>query len=118
LSILGTLGYRVIILGFLTTIYVFFHDQRQRRKTEIAEMHPPPERYDNFLCLALSNANLLLFPNTVNPESLTEEQQERRDLLFRMLVSLFENAFIILYQEGMSGEAQRRWLSQEEDMWE
>ena len=40
LSILGTLSYPVTTLGFPATIYVFFYDQRQQRKAEIAEMHP------------------------------------------------------------------------------
>jgi len=35
-----------------------------------------------------------------------------------MLVSLFEKAYIILYQANLGGDAQRRWLSWEDDMQE
>ena len=33
-----------------------------------------------------------------------------------MLLSLFEKAYIILYDEDMGREAKRRWLSWEDDM--
>lgn len=117
MAVLEVLSYLVTILGFPAAIYVFIFEQRKQRAAGVSAMHRQlSEEYDNFLKLALSNADLLLFRNSVDEEAFTEEQRERRDILFRMLVSLFEKAYIILYQDGMEGEAKRRWQSWEDDM--
>jgi len=117
MSILEVLSYLVTILGFPVAIFVFIYEQRKQRADGISAMHRQlSEEYDNFLRLALENADLLLFRNSVDHSAFTEEQRERRDILFRMLVSLFEKAYIILYHDGMEGEAKRRWQSWEDDM--
>ncbi len=117
MSILEVLSYLVTILGFPAAIFVFIYEQRKQRAAGISAMHRQlSEEYDNFLRLALENADLLLFRNSVDHSAFTEEQRERRDILFRMLVSLFEKAYIILYHDGMEGEAKRRWQSWEDDM--
>lgn len=114
---LEALSYAVTILGFPVAIFVFVHEQRRRLRAEENELHRHlSEEYDNFLRLALDNADLLLWRRAATPESFSEEQLERRDILFRMLVSLFEKAFIILYSEDMDRDAARRWLSWEDDM--
>ncbi len=117
MGILEAMGYIVTILGLPAAIFVFVHEQRKQRKAETNELHRRiSEEYDNFLRLALSNADLLLFRKTASAESFSEEQLERRDIIFRMLVSLFEKAYIILYTEQMDSDATRRWLSWEDDM--
>jgi len=114
---LEALSYIVTILGFPVAIYVFVYEHRRRQRTEESEMHRHlSEEYDNFLRLALDNADLLLWRRASTPASFTEEQLERRDILFRMLVSLFEKAYIILYSADMDRDATRRWLSWEDDM--
>jgi len=114
---LEALSYVVTILGFPVAIYVFVYEHRRRQRNEESELHRHlSEEYDNFLRLALDNADLLLWRRTSIPASFTEEQFERRDLLFRMLVSLFEKAHIILYSDDMDRDARRRWLSWEDDM--
>lgn len=117
MTILEALSYIVTILGFPVAIYVFVDEQRRRKRNEEAELHRQlSEEYDNFLRLALDNADLLLWRRAATPANFTEEQLERRDILFRMLVSLFEKAYIILYSDDMDRDAQRRWLSWEDDM--
>ncbi len=117
MTILEALSYIVTILGFPVAIYVFIDEQRRRKRNEEAELHRQlSEEYDNFLRLALDNADLLLWRHAATPVTFTEEQLERRDILFRMLVSLFEKAYIILYSDDMDRDAQRRWLSWEDDM--
>ncbi len=117
MEVLEVLSYLVTILGFPAAIGVFIFEQRKQRAAGISQLHRQlSEEYDNFLRLALANADLLLFRNSVDAEAFTEEQRERRDILFRMLVSLFEKAFIILYHDAMEGEAKRRWQSWEDDM--
>ena len=105
------------IRGFPAAIIVFTDEHRRRLGTEENELHRRiSEEYDNFLRLALGHADLLLWRRAEAATTFTEEQLERRDILFRMLVSLFEKAYIILYTDGMDHDATRRWLSWEDDM--
>lgn len=116
---LEALSYIVTILGFPAAIFVFVHEERKRRENEESELHRNlSEEYDNFLRLAMDNSDLLLFSRSKPREPLTMEQQERTEIIFRMLVSLFEKAFIILYSDTMNSEAKRRWRSWEDDMME
>jgi hypothetical protein len=114
---LEALSYVVTILGFPAAIFVFMYEHRQRLANEESELHRNlSEEYDNFLRLVLDNSDLLLLKRAVPPPDLTEEQLERKEVIFRMLVSLFEKAYIILYEENMNRDARRRWLSWEDDM--
>lgn len=114
---LEALSYVVTILGFPGAIAVFVYEYRRRSANEENEIHRNlSEEYDNFLRLVLDNADLLLLRRSSAPPSLTEEQLERREIIFRMLLSLFEKAYIILYDEDMGRDARRRWLSWEDDM--
>lgn len=114
---LEALSYLVTILGFPTAILVFIYEHRRRLENEENELHRHlSEEYDNFLRLVLDNADLLLLRASNMPPALSEEQLERRDIIYRMLVSLFEKAYIILYSERMKPDAKRRWMSWEDDM--
>ncbi len=114
---LEALAYVVTILGFPAAIIVFTYEHRRRLGTEENELHRRlSEEYDNFLRLALGHADLLLWRRAGAATTFTEEQLERRDILFRMLVSLFEKAYIILHTDSMDRDATRRWLSWEDDM--
>jgi len=114
---LEALSYIVTILGFPAAIYVFIHEQRNRASNEDKELHRNlSQEYDDFLRLVLENADLLLLRNALPPPALTDEQAERKEVIFRMLVSLFEKAFVILHRKDMDRDAKRRWLSWEDDM--
>jgi len=114
---LEALSYVVTILGFPTAILVFIYEHRRRLGNEENELHRHlSEEYDNFLRLVLDNADLLLLRASNTPPTLSEEQLERREIIYRMLVSLFEKAYIILYSENMKQDARRRWMSWEDDM--
>lgn len=116
---LEALSYVVTILGFPTAIYVIVREERRRRHNEVNELHRHlSEEYDNFLKMVMANSDLLLMSRWSLPENATEEQRERSEIVFRMLVSLFEKAFIILHSDDMDGDARRRWLSWEDDMTE
>lgn len=115
--LLEALSYLVTILGFPGAIAVFVYEHRRRLANEENEIHRNlTEEYDNFLRLVLDNADLLLLRQSGAPPDLTDEQLERREIVFRMLVSLFEKAYIILYDDDMGRDARRRWLSWEDDM--
>ena len=114
---LEALSYVVTILGFPTAIAVIVREERLRRRNEEHELHRNlSEEYDNFLRMVMDNADLLLMSRTAPPSPLSDEQCERRDVMFRMLVSLFEKAYIILYSEQMDIEARRVWGSWRDDM--
>ena len=116
---LEALSYVITILGFPTAIIVFIYEHRRRLGNEENELHRHlSEEYDNFLRLVLDNADLLLLRTSNTPPTLSEEQLERREIIYRMLVSLFEKAYIILYSENMKQDAKRRWMSWEDDMTE
>ena len=116
---LEALSYVITILGFPTAIIVFIFEHRRRLGNEENELHRHlSEEYDNFLRLVLDNADLLLLRASNAPPTLSEEQFERREIIYRMLVSLFEKAYIILYSENMKQDAKRRWMSWEDDMTE
>lgn len=116
-TLLEMLGYVVTILGLPTAIFVFVYQQKQQRQNEAHELHRRlSEEYDNFLKLALDNADLLLIKGPVPNSELTEEQKERQYILFSILVSLFEKAYIILYSDHMTTDTGRLWMSWEDDM--
>lgn len=114
---LEAISYIVTILGFPTAIAVFWHGERLRRSNEAAELHRNlSAEYDGFLRLILDNSDLLLLRGDGPVPDLSDEQIERRDVLFRMLISLFEKAYIILYLDEMGDDAARRWRSWDDDM--
>ena len=114
---LEALSYVVTILGFPVAIAVFIYEERKRRANEESELHRNlSAEYDGFLRMAMENSDLLLLSRSTPPQPLTQEQTERTEIVFRMLVSLFEEAFIILYTDSMNANARRRWLSWEDDM--
>lgn len=114
---LEALSYLVTILGFPIAIIVFIIERKSSRENEESELHRQlSEEYDNFLRLVLDNADLLLLRVPRTPLTLTEEQLERREIIYMMLVSLFEKAYIILYNDNMNKDAKRRWMSWEDDM--
>ncbi|KIC50384.1 hypothetical protein [Tateyamaria sp. ANG-S1] len=113
------LSYLVTILGFPAAIYVIVREERLRRANEISELHRSlSQEYDGFLRMVMDNADLLLMSRACLPEPVSEEQRERIEIIYRMLLSLFEKAFIILHSDDMDGDAQRRWSSWEDDMME
>lgn len=117
MAVLEALSYIVTILGFPTAIFVFIYEERKSRENGEQELHRNlNEEYNSFLKLVLDNADLLLLRKSSPLKELTEEQLERKEIIFRMLISLFEKAYIILHAQNMDREATRRWLSWEDDM--
>ena len=47
---------------------------------------------------------------------LTEEQAERKLAVFSLLISLFERAYILVYEDKMNRQTQRLWSSWEDYM--
>ena len=110
------LSYAVTVVGLPLAIGVFLYEQRKERDNEDEEVYQLlADNYQDFLKMALANPDLRIFSAESSP-SLNEEQRERRLIIFNMLVSLFERAYLLLYEEGMSALKARRWYSWEDYM--
>jgi hypothetical protein len=64
----------------------------------------------------LDNADLQLLHRKGAPRTLTDEQLERRSALFGILVSIFESAYILVYEPRMPRQTRRLWSSWEDYM--
>ena len=105
------LSYVVTVIGLPLAIAVFLYEKRKERNNEDEEVYQLlSDNYQDFLKVALENPDLRLFSST-GSEQLTEEQKERMLIIFNMLVSLFERAYLLIYEEKMSPEQLRRWNS-------
>jgi hypothetical protein len=65
----------------------------------------------------IDNADLHLLSPAAKGE-LSEDQLERKHALFAILVSLFERAYVLVYEDDMSRQQQRLWQSWEDYMTE
>lgn len=109
-------SYVVTVIGLPLAIWVFVVEQRKERQNDDDEIHQKlSTEYAEFLKLVLENADLRLMSQQLK-SALTEEQQERRWVLFSILVALFERAYILVYEEEMTRQNRRLWLSWEDYM--
>jgi hypothetical protein len=109
------LSYVVTVVGLPLAIAVFLYEQRKERENEEEEVYQLlSDNYQDFLKVAMENPDLRLFSRETT--HLTPEQQERTLIVFNMLVSLFERAYLLLYEDAMSSKQARRWRSWEDYM--
>jgi hypothetical protein len=117
LELLEALSYVVTVFGFPLGIYVYLRDQRKERKNEEEEVYVRlSDQYADFLRLVLKNADLQLTTRNAPSTHLSAEQQERRMVLFEILVALFERAYLLVYEEKMDRDEARLWASWEDYM--
>ena len=110
------LSYVVTTIGLPLAIVVFLYEQKKERDNDEEEVFQlVSDNYQDFLKVALDNPDLRLFSAEETP-SLSDEQRERMQIIFSMLVSLFERAYLLLYEPKMSSKQLRRWSSWEDYM--
>lgn len=110
------LSYIVTVFGLPLAIFSFLLEQRKERENEEEEVYQLlTADYTDFLKLVIANPDLKLRSQREIAD-LTEEQRERMLVLFEILVSLFERAYLLSYDEDMTRKQQRRWLSWEDFM--
>lgn len=108
------LSYIVTVIGLPLAICVFLYEQRKERENEDEEVYQlVSDNYQDFLKIALENPDLRLFSSEV-VHDLSDEQKERELIIFTMLMSLFERAYLLMYDENMSDKQARRWNSWED----
>lgn len=107
---LEALSYVVTIVGLPFAILVFIKEQRKERENDDEERYLQlSDEYAKFLRLVLDNADLRLMTQTEPRTPFTPEQIERRNVLFEVLVSIFERAYILVYDDKMNRQASRLW---------
>jgi hypothetical protein len=112
------LSYVVTVVGLPLAIAVFIFEQRKERDSEEEEVYQLlSDNYQEFLKIALENPDLRLFASEETP-ALSAEQRERMFIIFSMLISLFERAYLLLYEDDMAEKQLRRWRSWEDYMGE
>ncbi len=110
------LSYIVTVIGLPLAILVFIYEQRKERNNEDEEVYQLlSDNYQEFLKTTLEHSDLRLFSIEETPQP-TPEQRERMLIIFNMLISLFERAYLLLYDPRMSDKEKRRWLSWEDYM--
>jgi len=111
-------SYIVTVIGLPLAIIVFLYEQRKERNNEEDAVYQLlSDNYQDFLKVTLDNPDLRLFSTEKTPQ-LSEEQRERMLIIFSMLISLFERAYLLLYERHMTSKQQRRWRSWEDYMHE
>jgi hypothetical protein len=110
-------SYIVTIIGLPFAIVVFLIEQRKERQNEEEEIFQRlSDEYREFLKLVLDNADLQLVRKEKTQLELSDEQKERRFVIFGILISLFERAYLLVYEKDMDKQAQRLWQSWEDYM--
>jgi hypothetical protein len=106
----------VTVIGLPVAIAIFFYEQRKERENEEEEQYQHlSDAYNHFLEIVLANADLQL--RTHEPLSNpSPEQRERMLVIFDMLISLFERAFLVAYKDDMDATERRRWNSWDDYM--
>src|ERR1700751_3364407 len=98
-------------------ILVFLIERRKQRAVDEEEIYQRlSDEYTNFLKLVLDNADLQLLRKSAPAGQLSEEQMERKQAIFGILVSIFERAYILVYEDRMNKQTRRLWSSWEDYM--
>jgi hypothetical protein len=99
-------------------ILVFIIERRKQRQVDEEELYQRlSDAYLNFLKLVLDNSDLQILRKHIGPPpELSAEQMERKQALFGILVSIFEQAYILVYEEKMNKQTRRLWSSWEDYM--
>ena len=110
------LSYIVTVVALPFAIAVFLFEQRKERANEEeAIWQQISDAYIDFLEVVLANPDLRLRSQNATP-NLSDEQRERMWVIFDMLISLFERAYLLAYQDEMDARQRRRWHSWEDYM--
>ncbi len=117
MELLEGLSYVVTIVGLPFAIWVFLKEQKKERVNDDEELYLQlSDEYSKFLRLVLENADLRLMTQAEPSTAFNPEQIERRDILFEILISIFERAYILVYEEEMDRQTARLWQTWEDYM--
>lgn len=116
IDLLEQASYAVTVIGLPFAFWVFWSEQRKERENEEEEAYQLlSDAYTDFLKVVLDHADLQLRSTTALANA-TPEQKERMWVIFDMLISLFERAYLIAYKPRMGPTERRRWNSWDDYM--
>jgi hypothetical protein len=111
-----TASFVVTVIALPFAIFLFLFEQRKERDSEDEDAYQMlQDAYTEFLQIVLKNPDLQLRSDTMRSD-LSDEQRERALIIFEMLISLFERAYIVSYQPDLKGVALKRWNSWDDYM--
>jgi hypothetical protein len=106
----------VTTLALPFAILFFAWEQRKERDNEEEEQYQLlSDAYNDFLKVVLGNPDLQLRSNEPLQDP-TPEQRERMLVIFDMLTSLFERAYLVAFKPRMGETERRRWNSWDDYM--
>lgn len=109
------LSYIVTVVALPFAIIVFWIEQRKERENEQEELFVKLlDEYNEFAKILIDNADLGLLTGKRTLEKLSPEQEEKKFIIYDLLVSFFERAFILVYEENMNKLEMRMWQTWED----
>jgi hypothetical protein len=109
-------SYLVTVVGLPFAVWVFMKQERAERENEEEEAYLMlATAYNDFLKVVLANSDLQLRSSAALAAP-TPEQRERMLVIFDMLVSMFERAYLVAYKDEMTAQERRRWNSWDDYM--
>jgi len=105
-------SYVVTVIALPYAVLLFWWEQRKERQNEEEEIYQRlSDEYADFSMLLLKNADLRLLTGHLPDSELSHEQRERKSIIFDLLMSLFERAYILVYEDNMNAHQKRLWAS-------
>ena len=116
------LSYVVTVLGLPFAIFAIWREMRVERGNEAKEIEQREDeiyvelsqQYSAFLEAVLAAPELDLMSISTEETHLSAAQQQKKFVYYEMLIALFERAYILLFEDGATGNTLRRWLSWED----
>lgn len=109
-------SFLVTVVGLPFAIGVFLYEQRRERENEEEEAYQLlSDAYNDFLKVVLAHPDLQLRTTAALPNP-SAQQNERMLVIFDMLISLFERAYLVAFKPSMSDTERRRWNSWDDYM--
>ncbi len=115
------LSYIVTVFGLPLAIFAFVWQQRKERENEEEAVYQLlSDDYTSFLKLVMQNPDLKLYSTNESVDwtsaDYTDEQRERINVMFKILISLFERAYLLAFDNNMTNKQRRRWASWDDYM--
>jgi hypothetical protein len=114
------LSYIVTVVALPFAIVVFWLEQKKERGNEQEELFVKLlDEYNELAKILIDNSDLCLLTGKKTKDNFTPEQEEKKFVIYDLLVSFFERAFILIYETNMNKLETRMWQTWEDyiDFW-
>jgi hypothetical protein len=109
-QILEIIALVITILGAPVAIFFYFKERRKERQDrEYGTYNALDDKYIDFLNLCLTNADLGIYQMAEDVDkNLSEDQKQRRTVIFEILICLFERAYL-MYKDQSEAIKRNQW---------